>query len=499
MSANTEELYKKYTALLQKAADFDHAAAVLGWDQEVYMPAGGAKARGRQLSTLAAAAHEIRSSGELGRLLYELSAHELPHPAWAANIKWSLADYERNSKLPTAFVAELSSQASICYHHWVLARTQRNYSLFQPHLEKMIALKRQEADYVGYQQHPYDALLGEYDYGSTVAQLDPLFDEVKHLLAPILARVKSAPEPSVACLLQHFPKQQQWDFSMEVLNTMGYNLEFGRQDYAPHPFTTSFGATDVRITTRVDEHNFASLLWSTIHEGGHALYEQGLPDSEYGLPCGNAASLSIHESQSRLWENCIGRSLEFWNCYYPRLQQIFPAQLGTVSVTEFWRAANKVMPSLIRTEADELTYHFHIMIRYTIEKQLIAGALSTADIPEYWSALYQQYLGIAPAHHGEGVLQDVHWSHGSFGYFPTYSTGSFYAAQFLETALQQPVIAAGVANGSYNGLLSWLREHIHNKGRQLTSGELCTAVTGRPLDLSCFARYMNNKMDALLL
>ena len=281
---------------------------------------------------------------------------------------------------------------------------------------------------------------------------------------------------------------------MQLLKQMGFDFESGRQDISEHPFTTSFSPQDVRITTRIDEADFNNMTWSTIHELGHALYEQGLPASEYGLPLGEACSLSIHESQSRLWENQVGRSLAFWQFHYPSLQQEFPDQFGGVPVEKFYAAINQVEPSLIRTEADEVTYHFHVMIRYELEKKLIEGAISVHDIPAFWNEQYEQYLGVKSADDKKGCLQDVHWSHGSFGYFPTYSLGSFYAAQFFDQAMKDvPSLRDDLAEGRYPSLLAWLRQKIHVNGRFYTSEELCEQVCGQPLDIKHFMQYLLDK------
>ena len=275
---------------------------------------------------------------------------------------------------------------------------------------------------------------------------------------------------------------------------MGFDFEAGRQDYSEHPFTTSFSSNDVRLTTRVDEGNYASMLWSCIHEGGHGLYEQGLPDDQYGLPLGSPTSLGIHESQSRFWENCIGRGLDFWKFFYPKLQQRFQGQLGDVSVEDFFNAANRVEPSLIRTEADEVTYHFHVMIRYEIEKALIEGSLDPVDLPARWNEMYYKYLGIKPADDKTGVLQDVHWSHGSFGYFPTYTLGSFYAAQFFAQANKDIVgLDKQVQKGELSALLAWLREKVHIHGRRYNSEDLCERITGQKLNTAFFMKYIQEK------
>lgn len=490
----TQELYIEYVFLLQKAADLHSASAVLEWDQETYMPPKGAEARGRQLATLASQAHDILTSDRLERILKELNHRDDLDDRQKANVRLSLKDYNKNKKLPSTFVEAMSKQTSECFNAWIAARKNKNYSIFAPSLKKMIALKQEQAKLYGYTGHPYDALLDDYEPGATVAMLDAVFAKVKTELPEILARIQAAKQVSNDCFHRHFPKQQQWDFSVDVLQQMGYDMEAGRQDYAEHPFTTSFSSNDVRITTRVDEHNYASLLWSTIHEGGHALYEQGLPEDQYGLPLGAAASLGIHESQSRLWENCVGRGLSMWRYCYPKLQQYFPEQLKDVTVDDFFKAMNRVEPSLIRTEADEVTYHFHVMIRYEIEKGLMEGTVDPETLPQVWNSMYEQYLGVTPPDDVKGILQDVHWSHGSFGYFPTYSLGSFYAAQFFMQAHKDIAgLDEQLAKGEMGQLLQWLRKHIHQYGRQYASEELCERVTGERLNTGYFMQYIADK------
>lgn len=498
MSSNTAGLYSEYVVLMQKAADIGHAAAVLEWDQETYMPPKGAEHRGRQLATLASQAHDILTSHRLETLLRELSTRTDLSDTEAANVRLSLKDFNKNKKLPSSFVESLSRQSSECFNAWIEARQKKDYSIFAPSLAKMIALKQQQAKLYDYAAHPYDALLDDYEPGATVAMLDPVFAKIREQMPPLLAKIKAGQQVSNDCFHKEYPKQQQWDFSENLLRKMGYDFEAGRQDYAEHPFTTSFSNSDVRITTRVDEHNYASLLWSTIHEGGHALYEQGLPDDQYGLPLGSAASLGIHESQSRLWENCVGRGYKSWQYFFPVLEGYFPDQLKDVSVTDFFKAMNRVEPSLIRTEADEVTYHFHVMIRYEIEKGLLENTIDAKDLPQVWNSMYEKYLGITPPDDVKGILQDVHWSHGSFGYFPTYSLGSFYAAQFFAKAHTDIAgLDEQLANGEFEPLLAWLREQIHQYGRRYTSEELCEKVTGEKLDTEYFMRYITEKYAAV--
>ncbi len=486
--------YNSYKELAQTAADLQNAAAVLEWDQEVYMPSKGASFRGRQLATLAKQAHEMLTSDKYERILKSLLDDKTLDETQQNNIRLSYDDFEKNKKLPSEFVEALSKQSSLSFNAWIKARQQNDYSIYAPELQKMIGLKRKQADLYGYEKHPYDALLDEYEKGATVAMLDPVFKMVQEQLTPFLKKIASAKQVDDTFFNRNYPKQAQWDFAIEVLKTMGYDMEAGRQDLSEHPFTTSFSPEDVRITTRVDENNFASLFWSSVHEGGHALYEQGLPTSEYGLPLGAAASLSIHESQSRLWENCVSRSYGYWKHFYPKLQGYFPQSLGDVSLDSFYRGMNQVVPSLVRTEADEVTYHFHVMIRYEIEKALMDGSLSPEDVSGRWNDMYQEYLGIRPKDDKTGVLQDVHWTHGSFGYFPTYSLGSFYAAQFFEQAKKEiPGLDGQIEQAEFGNLLQWLRKSVHQYGRRYTSDELCRKITGRSLDFSSFMSYIEEK------
>jgi carboxypeptidase Taq len=493
MTSNNNN-YNAYVQLMQKAADLNNAAAVLGWDQEVYMPPKSAPTRARQLATLAAMAHSILTSAEMEDLLQQLLTDYTLTDIERANVLRSSEDFDRNSKLPEDFVEKLSLQTSECFNAWIEARQKNDFNIFQPSLAKMVALKQQQCELYGYSNHPYDALVADYEPGATVEMLDKVFEGIRNNLPPLLNAIKNATQVNDDFFYKYYPKDQQWNFSIDVLRAMSYDFEAGRQDLSEHPFTTSFSATDVRVTTRVDEHNYASLLWSTIHEGGHALYEQGLPESAYGLPLGAAASLGIHESQSRLWENCVGRSLAFWQHFQPKLKTYFPDALANVSAEDIMKACNKVIPSLIRTEADELTYHFHVMIRYELEKQLLTGSLAVSDLKDAWNEAYQKYLGITPTDDKHGVLQDVHWSHGSFGYFPTYTLGSFYAAQFYQMATtEMPNLEEEIKHGKMENLVAWLRSKVHAHGRRYYSEELCTRITGEGLNPKYFTDYARKK------
>jgi carboxypeptidase Taq len=494
IAKSTTELYDEYKAKMQQIADVRNAIAVLGWDQETYLPEKSATFRGQQITTLSSIAHEMFTEEPLGHLLQELHSRGDLDPVAAKNISLSLEDYDKNKKYPASFVSEMSQTTNECYHAWIRARKSGTYADFEPVLAKMIALKKQETTILGYNGHCYNALLNEYEKGATTTMLDTVFTDVKTALTPLLRLIEQKPQVNKDFLHLHYDKNRQWEFGINLLKSMGYDMKAGRQDISEHPFTTSFNPQDVRVTTRIDENDFGNMTWSCIHEGGHALYEQGLDINAYGLPTGEAASLGIHESQSRLWENNVGRSVSFWQHHYAPLQQAFPENLQSVNLQDFYKAINQVRPSLIRTEADELTYHFHVMIRYEIEKGLMDGTYSTKDLREVWNRYYNDYLHVTVPNDVEGVLQDIHWSHGSFGYFPTYSLGSFYAAQFFAAAEQQiPGLIVDITKGDYTKLLTWLRKKIHHYGRFYTSNELCEQVTGKSLDFRYFLDYATKK------
>jgi carboxypeptidase Taq len=494
LTKSSQDLYTDYTDRMQKIADVKYSAALLQWDQETYLPEKGAAFRGRQLATLTEIAHEWFVDPILGQLLEDLSGRGDLEASQHRNVELSLEDFNKQKKFSPAFIRRLSEASSRSFHSWLQARSANSFALFKDDLTQLVTLKKEEADLAGYQDHPYNALLDQYEKGATTALLDSVFAAIRTPLDDLLRRIAGQPQVDDSFLRGDFPRQQQWDFGMSLIRQIGFDFQAGRQDISEHPFTTSFNPHDVRITTRIDEHDFSHMTWSCIHEAGHALYEQGLPPEYYGLPLGEYASLSIHESQSRLWENNIGRSLNWWTTIYPRLQNTFPDRLQTVSAADFYKGINKVQPSLIRTEADEVSYHFHVMIRYELEKQLLDGSLSVAEIPAWWNNSYKTWLGMTVPDDKRGCLQDVHWSHGSFGYFPTYSLGSFYAAQFFIAAEdQQPGLTQAIVSGNTNSLLAWLRDRIHRHGRRYTSEELCFRATGKSLDTSYFLSYLFDK------
>ena len=490
--------YSNYQGMMRKIADIQYASAVLNWDQETYMPPKGAAFRAQQLSTLAGIGHELATTKELGDLLNTLFTDESLIEKEKRNIKQSLKNYNDNKKYTTEFVQELSKTISETFQAWQKAKTENNFALYAPHLEKLVKLKREECKLLGTFDHPYDALLNQYEPGAKTADLEILFTDVRNQLVTFVKKIAAKPQNRDNFMFLNYDKQKQWEFGLDLLKQMGYDFEGGRQDVSSHPFTTNFSSQDVRVTTRINEKDLNEMIWSCIHEGGHALYEQGLPASEYGLPSGEYVSLGIHESQSRLWENNVGRGLAYWKGNFGKLQKAFPENFNGVTFEDFYKAMNIVKPSLIRTSADELTYHFHVLIRFEIEKALIEGIIEVKDLPSYWNKKYKEYLGLDVPSDSKGVLQDIHWSHGSFGYFPTYSLGSFYAAQFFDQAKKEiKGLESEIEKGNMKPLLDWLREKVYRHGKFYSAEELCIHITGEKLNFKHFMNYATNKYTTL--
>ena len=493
------------TTRLLEIRRIQSAAAVLSWDQETYMPAGGGAARAEQIATLEGLAHQRLVSAELETLLTEWidpatgqAADSWDEPSRSL-LRETWRDFSRAKKLPSDFVIRLSRECSLAQQAWVTAREESRFSKFLPSLKIILDLKRDEARYLGYRNSPYDALLDTYEPGATIAQLAPLFTQLRERLVPLLRRVQASHVTiDDRCLHQSFDQSKQVEFGRLVLTAMGYDFERGRLDLSAHPFTTSFHPTDVRVTTRVFEKDLPSCLFSCIHEGGHGLYDQGLDPRYYGSPLGESVSLGFHESQSRLWENCVGRSRAFWHCFYPMLQHTFPQQLADVPLDRFYAAINRATPSLIRVEADELTYNSHIMLRVEIEQALIEGRAEPDDLPGLWNEKMQSYLGIVPERDAEGVLHDVHWSMGAFGYFPTYTLGNLYSVQFFEQAtLELPQLEEEMRAGHLLPLRRWLEQKIHRWGRMFTPDHLARRVTGSGVNPEPFLRYLETKYAEL--
>jgi carboxypeptidase Taq len=496
-----EEKLAKLQTRLAEIKDLEQAAYVLYWDQNVYMPPGGATARGRQTATLTRLAHEKFIDPDLGKLLDDLQpyAESLPYESDAASlIRVARRLYERKSKVPPQFTAEFENHTSTILEIWKKARPANDFAKVRPYLEKTLDLSRQYAGYFDY-EHIADPLIDGADYGMKVSTIRPIFAELREQLVPIVQAITAQPPADDTCLHQHFPEEQQLAFGVEVIKRFGYDFERGREDKSPHPFTIEFSIGDVRITTRVKENDLLEALSGTMHEAGHAMYEQGIRVDLEGTPLAGGTSMGVHESQSRLWENLVGLGRPFWHHFYPKLQAIFPDQLGSVNLDAFYRAINKVKRSLIRVEADEVTYNLHVMLRFDLECQLLEGSLEVRDLPEAWRARMSADLGIVPPDDRDGVLQDIHW-YSSFigGQFQGYTLGNIMSGQFFEAALQtHPEIIDEMENGEFGTLHGWLTDNIYQHGSKFTTAELLERVTGGPLSIEPYIRYLRRKYGEL--
>ncbi|PSQ81421.1 MAG: carboxypeptidase [Bacteroidetes bacterium QS_8_68_15] len=505
MNQPTSKL-RQLKAHLAEAADLEAAAAVLSWDQETFMPEGGAAARSRQLSTLQRLAHRAFTRDDVGALLDDLAPQfDDDDPLSnddAALVRVAQRDYERKRKLPSDLVARLAQTASEAKEAWKAARAEDDFDAFAPHLRRLVELNREKAEAIGYgaggDATPYDALLDEYEPGARTADVAPLFEQLRDDLVPLVNAIGEAEPVDDACLRGEFAPDVQQAAGEEVIRAFGYDFGRGRQDRSAHPFTTSFSTGDVRLTTRFDPQFFGAGFFATLHEAGHGLYEQGVAEELERTPLAEGASLGLHESQSRLWENLVGRSRAFWRWYFPTLQEHFPQQLSDVSEESFYRAANRVEPSLIRVEADEVTYNLHVMLRFEIERALIEGRLAVKDLPERWNAAMDDYLGVVPDSDANGVLQDVHWPMGAFGYFPTYTLGTLMSVPlFRQARADLGDLDAQLARGAFTPLREWLREHIHRHGRKLQAADLLERVTGETLSAGPWLNYAHEKFSAI--
>ena len=484
---------------LATISDVRAASAVLGWDQQTYMPQGGVGVRAEQLATLGRLAHEMLVSEETGTLL-EAAGEPEPGSEDAAFVRLARRDYERAVKLPASLVADLARASSLAQPAWEEARAASDWSLFAPHLEKILELQRETAGHLGYDDHPYDALLDLYEPRAKTARLRGMFEELRTALVPMIREISDLPdEDRSRPLYGSYDEADQERFGKEVISAFGYDWVRGRQDRAVHPFCIDFGGPgDVRITTRFDPGWLSPALFATFHEAGHAIYEQNVDPSYARTPLFGGVSMGVHESQSRLWENLVGRSRTFWSFYYPDLQETFPETLGSVDAEGFYRAINEVKPSEIRVEADELTYNLHILLRFELELDLLEGNLSVTGLPAAWNGKMEEYLGVAPENAANGVLQDVHWAAGLFGYFPTYTMGNVLAAQLYDAAVgDRPEIPKEIGRGEFGALRGWLRENVHRHGRRYDPDELVERATGRPPDTRSYLDYLAAKFGDL--
>lgn len=501
---NPEQAYAELVQRMKEIAVLGNTAGVLGWDQEVYMPAANAAYRAEQLSLLAGMCHQKFTDPKVGELISKAeSAKGLTADALsdsAVNLREWRRSYDRSTKLPQKLVEEMTRVTSQAQVEWVEARKENKFSRFQPWLDKIIPLCQEQAKCYGYKDQPYDALLEDYEPGLTTAELNRLFPPLKESLSVLVAKISSSSrKPDVSILKRPCPVPTQQAFCRRMAEAIGFDFAKGRIDISAHPFTTGLGPADTRITTRFEETNFENSFFSTLHEAGHGIYDQNLPsDGHYGTPRSSAVSLGIHESQSRLWENLVGRSLPFWKFFYPELKKTFPGVFDDVSLEAFHFAINHSAPSYIRTESDEVTYNLHICLRYDIEVALIGGSLKTSDIPSAWNNAVKKYLGLTPPSDALGCLQDVHWSHGSFGYFPTYTLGNLYSAQFFAAADKEVgPLAEKFERGDFAPLKKWLNGKIHAEGQRFRAGDLCKRVTGRELSSGHFLDYLSGKFGKL--
>jgi carboxypeptidase Taq len=496
-----------YAELLRRSRELgivNSCAAVLGWDQQTYMPSRGTGLRGEQMAFLASLAHRKLTDPKVGELLAAVEGSDLvtdPEGDARAVVRELRRDYDRATKVPNSLVEELARVTTAAQQTWEEAKKKNDFPVFRPHLERIVVLKREEADAVGFAGHRYEALIEEYEPGTTVDELKSLFAGLTRELVPLVRRItESSHRPDRGVLEREYPVERQRVFAEAAAAAIGFDFTAGRLDTTAHPFCSGFGPGDCRITTRFNPRSFGEGFFGVLHETGHALYEQNLPAEHFGTPLGTACSFGIHESQSRLWENQVGRGRPFWDHFFPRLRQTFPSATADVSLDSFYFAINDVRPSLVRVEADEATYNLHIALRFELELALLSGDLTVAELPDAWNRRFRELLGIAVPDDTHGCLQDIHWSFGGIGYFPTYTLGNLYAAQFLAAAkhtLGPEALAEDTRQGDFSRLKDWLIQNIHRHGRKYRAAELCRRVTGVPLSPEPFLSYLKEKYLAL--
>jgi carboxypeptidase Taq len=495
------KIINKLKKIGEELTSLAHIIELLHWDQETKIPKNGAIERANQIAYLSELYHKKSTSDEIKKLFNEINFidedlidNEKYSVVDRAFLKRFYREVNRERKLPTNLVVQLAKETSLAQAVWHEARVKKDFNIFAPSLKKIVDILKEKADKIGFKTHPYDALLDEYEPFMNSENVKNIFKPLQMGLTEILKKIRTSNSIDTQFLSQNFSVKKQDEFGRTVLKDMGYFNDSGRLDISAHPFTVTLGANDVRITTRYDEASLFSGLFSDIHEGGHALYELGFSKNIQGNILATATSLGIHESQSRMWENQIGRSYKFWEFYYPKLKKLFKNELKDVDLYDFYRAVNNVSSSLIRVEADEVTYNLHIILRFEIEMLLINGDIEVKDLPEIWNDKTEQYLGIIPVNDSEGVLQDVHWASGLIGYFPTYALGNIYAAQFYNKIKNEiNDIEKEISKGKFNEILRWLRNNIHSFGSMYSAEELCKKVTGETLNSKYFLNYIDDK------
>jgi carboxypeptidase Taq len=495
------DAYAELIRRVREIALLESCGSLLHWDQQTYMPPRGAAHRAEQMGVVAGLTHRQFTAPEVGELLSQAEAGGSVDglAAEAVNLRGIRRDYDRARRLPESLVVELARVTALAQHVWLEARRERDFSRFQPWLEKIVGLKRQEAAALGFPEVAYDALLEDYEPGETTARVRSLLEQLRDELVPLIAAiVGSGRAPDRSILQRPYPIEPQRALCLTVAEAIGFDFRAGRLDVSAHPFCSGIGPGDTRMTTRFDPTDLGDALFSVLHESGHGLYDQGLPGEHHGTPMGSAVSLGIHESQSRLWENLVGRSPAFWDHFYPRVRAAFPEALGRVDQEAFVFAVNDVRPSCIRVDADEATYNLHILLRFELEQALLHGELAPADVPRAWDERMERYLGIRPPDDAQGCLQDIHWSGGGIGYFPTYTLGNLYAAQFFEQARAElGDLDEQIRRGEFGPLKDWLTEKVYRQGKRYEAGKLVLAVTGRPLSHRPLMDHLRRKYAAL--
>ena len=492
------QAYTELITRVKEASLLGSCAGVLGWDERTYMPKNASEFRGEQMGLLARMSHEMFTSPRIGELLAHVEGTPVvidPESAHAVNVREIRRGYNRQIKLPKELVEELARVTIRAQGAWQEARAKNDFPAFQPWLEKIVALKREESQAVGYEKHPYDALLDEYEPGASAEQISRVFAEFRRDLVPLIAAIaQSSRKPNSEILHREYDVEKQKAFVREAASAIGFDFDGGRLDITTHPFCSGIGPGDCRITTRFNPKFFNESFFGTLHEAGHGIYEQNLNASHYGTPAGSACSLGIHESQSRLWENQVGRGRPFWQHFFPKAQAVFPESLKDTSFDDWYFAINEVKPSFIRVEADEATYNLHIILRFELEQALLTGDLSPGDVPGAWDEKFEQSFGLKVPDAAQGCLQDIHWSMGGIGYFPTYTLGNLYAAQFMDQAKSDlHGLEDDFRHGEFGRLKTWLNEKIHLLGQTYRPEVLCQRITGKPLTHQPLMAYLRAK------
>ena len=497
----TEKL-NELKSRIADVTDLRRVNSVLSWDQSTYMPPEGAAARGRQMATISKLAHEKFIDDKVGNLLNDLSSEVGLSDDDAALVAVLKKDFDKAVRVPASFLAEFSSHAAASYQAWTEARAANDFPTMQPIVEKNLDLSRQYAQYLGYDSsagHIADPLIDAGDEGMTVATVRPIFAALREELVPLVKAVAEQDAIDDSCILKFFPHDKQLAFGKRIAQDFGYDFDRGRLDLTYHPFCTTFSVNDVRITTRINDNDFGDCLFSVLHETGHGLYELGVSQSLEGTPLADGTSSGVHESQSRLWENIVGRSHGCWQHYFPILKDTFPDELAGVDLETFYKAINKVSPGLIRVDADELTYNLHVILRFELECQLLEGSVEIKDLPEIWHSRYESDLGVRAPSDVDGVLQDVHWYAGTIGgAFQGYTLGNILSAQFYDAAVAaQPSIPSDISKGEFQSLHRWLKDNIYQHGRKLTASEVTKQASGQDLNIDPYMSYLRGKYGAL--